>query len=332
MQIPGSAAAAKVACQTAASPTGPASIPAPWYFTRDGKKYGPYTAAQLKQYADDGQLLPTDLVWKEGMVGWKPAPTVKGLFAAQQPPSQPAAPKLSSAFPANPLETLATPKASVKPTIKQKWQSLGPTVKLGIIGGAVAVPLVLEFLICGVAGVLMSGKSGKQEGAVAQKGGGKQETKEQSKGIGKPRSGSFAERALKASGVKERPAHLKPTKPGSTDDFIDALDILGCEPANALVLPMSNNGFPAGKCQVTILRRQYNVNVEPKRIKLPEDQWIDIFGEPEKLSDGYDITPQLHTKMPFQRWKYVLTDGPVTVHGIYFPQDRKFIPTRVCMY
>jgi hypothetical protein len=219
---------------------------------------------------------------------------------------------------------LPSSDASPLAQAKQQWQRLSPGVKVGIISAAVAVPLVLILVVV----LVIVGNSGQKGGKVAQGGG----ENKGNKGTGKPRSGSFAERAMKVKGLKERPAHLKPTKLGSTDDFIDALDILGCEPADAVVLPLSNNGFPAGNRQTVVLRRQYNVNVEPKRIKFPEDQWIDIFGEPEKLSDGYDITNLHHAKIPFQRWKYVLTDGPVTVHGIYFPKDKKFMPTRVCIY
>jgi len=57
----------------AAIPISTTSSPAPWYFTRDGKRYGPFTTARLKQLVGSGELLPTDLVWKEGMEGWAPA-------------------------------------------------------------------------------------------------------------------------------------------------------------------------------------------------------------------------------------------------------------------
>jgi len=44
-----------------------------WFYTRDGKsKAGPVASAQLKALARSGQLLPTDMVWKEGMAQWKP--------------------------------------------------------------------------------------------------------------------------------------------------------------------------------------------------------------------------------------------------------------------
>src|SRR5947208_1401881 len=155
MQVPSAAPVAKIATQ----PAGPApdsladvrasqgAAPAPWHFTRDGKKFGPYTAAQLKQYADSGQLVPTDLVWKEGMEGWKPASTVKELFAAQQPPSKPAPLAQPSSTPGNPFESLATPNTSPLTQAKNRWRGLSPKVKVGIVAGAVAVPLVLILVV-----------------------------------------------------------------------------------------------------------------------------------------------------------------------------------------
>ena len=174
MQVPSAAPVAKIAPQPAAAPTPAAPAAAPWYFTRDGKKYGPYTAARLKEYAGSGQLLPTDLVWKEGMEGWKPASTVKGLFAAQQPPSQPAAQAHSDGSHGNPFESLTAPQTSPLAQAKKRWQGLSPKVKVGIIAGAVAVPLLLILLVCGVAGLLTWNRSSPQGGGVAQKDEGKQ--------------------------------------------------------------------------------------------------------------------------------------------------------------
>jgi hypothetical protein len=53
---------------------------AEWFYSRDGKNNsGPVTFDQLQALAGSGQLLPTDLVWKEGMPGWQPAGQLKGL-------------------------------------------------------------------------------------------------------------------------------------------------------------------------------------------------------------------------------------------------------------
>jgi hypothetical protein len=53
-----------------------------WYYIRSGKRAGPISAAALQQLASSGQLLPSDLVWKEGLPTWTPAEKIQGLFAA----------------------------------------------------------------------------------------------------------------------------------------------------------------------------------------------------------------------------------------------------------
>ncbi len=63
-----------------------------WYFARDGKTYGPYSAGQLRGLAAGGQLRLRDAVWKEGMDHRVLAAKVQGLFTADQlhPPAPPA--------------------------------------------------------------------------------------------------------------------------------------------------------------------------------------------------------------------------------------------------
>jgi TM2 domain-containing membrane protein YozV len=65
---------------------------AQWHLSRgDGNKYGPYSDEQMKEMAGAGQVVPTDMVWKEGMAEWSPATTIPGLFP-DRPPSPPPAP------------------------------------------------------------------------------------------------------------------------------------------------------------------------------------------------------------------------------------------------
>lgn len=59
-----------------------------WHILRDGKRYGPYTGADLKKHAASGHLLPIDLVVKDGMAKPVPAAKVKGLFAPPEPPRE----------------------------------------------------------------------------------------------------------------------------------------------------------------------------------------------------------------------------------------------------
>lgn len=51
-----------------------------WYVSRSGENRGPYTSDALRQMARSGELLLTDLLWKDGMKQWRPAGESKGLF------------------------------------------------------------------------------------------------------------------------------------------------------------------------------------------------------------------------------------------------------------
>jgi uncharacterized RDD family membrane protein YckC len=53
-----------------------------WYVGRNGQKAGPYSTEQLKRMAAAGQLVPTDLLWKQGLETWVPLEKVKGLIPA----------------------------------------------------------------------------------------------------------------------------------------------------------------------------------------------------------------------------------------------------------
>ena len=53
-----------------------------WYVGRNGQKAGPYSTEQLKRMAAAGQLVPTDLLWKQGLETWVPLAKVKGLVPA----------------------------------------------------------------------------------------------------------------------------------------------------------------------------------------------------------------------------------------------------------
>ncbi len=52
-----------------------------WYFAKDQKKLGPFSSAEFKELADTGQVLPTDMVWKEGIEKGVLAAKVKNLFS-----------------------------------------------------------------------------------------------------------------------------------------------------------------------------------------------------------------------------------------------------------
>lgn len=63
-----------------------------WWYVKEGEKYGPFSAPELKQNAISGSLAPTDLIWKEGFPDWVPASSAKGLFPPPQNASPPPIP------------------------------------------------------------------------------------------------------------------------------------------------------------------------------------------------------------------------------------------------
>ncbi len=74
-----------------------------WYYSRAGQRQGPVATVKLKELASQGQVAPTDLVWKEGMSQWAEARTVKGLFPA--PASSQSAPPIPEAPNIPPIPT-----------------------------------------------------------------------------------------------------------------------------------------------------------------------------------------------------------------------------------
>jgi hypothetical protein len=44
-----------------------------WYLLRDGKRYGPFSDLDLDRFHNTRQLLPTDLLWHEGLGEWQPS-------------------------------------------------------------------------------------------------------------------------------------------------------------------------------------------------------------------------------------------------------------------
>lgn len=53
-----------------------------WYYARKGERFGPVPLAKVRALAEQGWLMPADLVWNPGMPDWQPAASVKGLFTS----------------------------------------------------------------------------------------------------------------------------------------------------------------------------------------------------------------------------------------------------------
>jgi hypothetical protein len=71
-----------------------------WYYSHDKQKIGPCSARRMKELAADGSILPTDVVWKEGVEKGVAANKVKHLFqpaapAQQRPEDDPVVPAVA---------------------------------------------------------------------------------------------------------------------------------------------------------------------------------------------------------------------------------------------
>lgn len=63
-----------------------------WWYSKEDQRFGPHTASELKGIATAGQLVSTDLIWKEGLKNWLPASSAKGLFPISAPAVPPPLP------------------------------------------------------------------------------------------------------------------------------------------------------------------------------------------------------------------------------------------------
>ena len=67
-----------------------------WFWAHDGQKNGPVESTEIHALARSGRLLPTDLIWKEGLADWVEARKVKGLFPDGPPVLPPRVPPITN--------------------------------------------------------------------------------------------------------------------------------------------------------------------------------------------------------------------------------------------
>ena len=58
-----------------------------WYVGRDGQQYGPVGDPEFWAMLASGQILQTDLVWRDGFAEWTPASAVRPPATAASPAS-----------------------------------------------------------------------------------------------------------------------------------------------------------------------------------------------------------------------------------------------------
>jgi hypothetical protein len=121
---------------------------AEWYYSHDGQRHGPVSFDELKPLVVSGQLLSTDLVWKQGMPNWALANTVCD-FSNVPPP-----------FPSTRRAALEHPDYSGTPQVRHQTmaENSGSSTALiaaGYICGGLSLFLLppalgLAGIVCGI--------------------------------------------------------------------------------------------------------------------------------------------------------------------------------------
>jgi hypothetical protein len=135
-----------------------------WYYTQYGQQQGPVTTAELKSLAASGRLLPTDLVWREGMSTWAPAETTRGLFSQDLLAAGPAPliPRLTPAVTedcevSSQSEERGIYDDEARPQRRRKSQSnLSPAALVAITGGVLGLLLLVGGIVLAI--VLFGGQ------------------------------------------------------------------------------------------------------------------------------------------------------------------------------
>jgi uncharacterized RDD family membrane protein YckC len=109
-----------------------------WYVGRNGQKAGPYSTEQLRRMAAAGQLVPSDLLWKQGLETWVPCSNVKGLLPTGPGGTLPPldlGPRADAARPAGgELDVLGT--AAARPMAPAEWNPYQASSTASLEAGA----------------------------------------------------------------------------------------------------------------------------------------------------------------------------------------------------
>lgn len=138
-------------------------MPEQWYYAKGDDKRGPVSVGQLKELAANGELTPSDLVWRDGMAEWTPASSTQGLFPEQSmPPPLPAQAASSRAARAG-VRTRRSHGEN-----QQAETSLGVATAALVLGIAslvawaipiVGLPVAVTGVVCGAKGLKTPGRS-----------------------------------------------------------------------------------------------------------------------------------------------------------------------------
>lgn len=103
-----------------------------WYFSKNGMQLGPVAEEEFLAKLKSGEVLATDLVWKEGMSDWKPCSQVPELQDIRISPPPESSSSVSSPAPTGlghiPLQQPVAYPSGHRPHIPSYlWQSIVAT-------------------------------------------------------------------------------------------------------------------------------------------------------------------------------------------------------------
>jgi hypothetical protein len=126
-----------------------------YYVGKNGQQTGPFSLDQLKAMYASGEVLPTDLTWKEGTADWKPASTFPELAApapaaAQAPTSTPAASTTfdGGSMGSTPMSTTVDPSPTVLPPSAQIPGAMNMGYPMAV--GPKQNPMAITGLVLGI--------------------------------------------------------------------------------------------------------------------------------------------------------------------------------------
>ena len=112
--------------------------PMQWYYSKNSTQLGPVSYAELRAKISSGEILPTDMVWREGMTDWVTVSNALELaFPAPGIPQQPTLHQMPETEQASPYATPKAPTATYSPIIAPRRTS----------------GLAITSLVCGVTGL-----------------------------------------------------------------------------------------------------------------------------------------------------------------------------------
>lgn len=141
-----------------------------WFIARNGNQHGPLTDDQFRSITHQGQLLPGDLIWREGLTDWIPAAQFLSKPAVPQLAAKP-----SSSPPTEPA-LLASSKEALGPSVKAQqppgWLR-GSTVfwvlfGLFIISITIAEPNAIPYRLTGALNAALFGAIGGGLGGLVE--------------------------------------------------------------------------------------------------------------------------------------------------------------------